>query len=116
MANTTGAGWLVKTQRDRGRFYQNFALALLQSKGCVGWHWFKYIDNDLTAAKFDPSNADSNKGIVNNRYVPYTPLLEAMKQLNQRTYSLAEYFGRQPGSAGSASPTAASAALDQKSN
>jgi hypothetical protein len=108
LANTTGAGWLVKTQRDRGRFYQNFALALLQSKGCVGWHWFKYIDNDPTAAKVDPSNVDSNKGIVNNRYVPYAPLLEAMKQLNQRAYSLVEYFSRQPNPSG--------AALDRKGN
>jgi hypothetical protein len=108
LANTTGAGWLVKTQRDRGRFYQNFALALLQAKGCVGWHWFKYIDNDPTAAKVDPSNVDSNKGIVNNRYVPYAPLLEAMKQLNQRAYSLVEYFSRQPDSSG--------AALDRKGN
>jgi hypothetical protein len=108
MANTTGAGWLVKTQQDRACFYQNFALALLQSKGCVGWHWFKYIDNDPTAAGVDPSNQDANKGIVNNRYVPYTPLLEAMKQLNQRAYSLAEYFSRQPVSSG--------AALDSKSN
>jgi hypothetical protein len=27
MANTGGAGWLVKTQQDRGAFYQNFTLA-----------------------------------------------------------------------------------------
>jgi hypothetical protein len=105
LPNTTGAGWLVKTQRDRGRFYQNFVLSLLQSKGCVGWHWFKYIDNDPTATKVDPSNQDANKGIVNNRYVPYTPLLEAMKQLNQRAYSLVGYFDRQP-----VSPDAARAA------
>jgi len=108
LANTSGAGWLVRTQQDRGRFYQNFALALLQSKGCVGWHWFKYTDNDPAATGVDPSNVDSNKGIVSNRYVPYVQLLEAMKGLNQRAYSLAEYFGRQPGSAG--------AALDHKSN
>jgi hypothetical protein len=108
LANTTGAGWLVKTQRDRGRFYQNFALALLQSKGCVGWDWFKYIDNDPAATKVDPSNVDSNKGIVNNRYVPYTPLLEAMKQLNERAYSLAEYFSRQPGASAATSATGAS--------
>jgi len=42
MANTTGAGWLVRTQADRGWFYQNFVLALMESKVCVGWHWFKY--------------------------------------------------------------------------
>ena len=33
MANTTGAGFVVKTQADRGRFYQNFTLGLLESGG-----------------------------------------------------------------------------------
>jgi hypothetical protein len=46
MANASGAGWVVKTQADRGAFYQNFALALLESGTCLGWHWFKYMDND----------------------------------------------------------------------
>jgi len=96
MANTTGAGWVVKTQTDRGRFYQNFVLALLQSKACVGWHWFKYIDNDPNAKNVDPSNVDSNKGVVSNRYAPYDPLLDAMKELNERAYSLVEYFGGLP--------------------
>jgi hypothetical protein len=27
----------------------------------------------------DPSNSDSNKGIVNNRYETYDPLIDAMK-------------------------------------
>ncbi|HWI56306.1 MAG TPA: hypothetical protein VNZ22_03715, partial [Bacillota bacterium] len=92
LANTTGAGWSVKTQRDRGRFYQNFTLGLLASKACVGWDWFKYIDNDPAAKNVDPSNVDSNKGILSNRYVPYLPLLEAMKSLNQHAYSLADYL------------------------
>ena len=92
LANTGGAGWVVKTQRDRGLFYQNFTFALLESKGCVGWHWFKYMDNDPAAKKTDASNQDSNKGILNNRYEPYPPLLEAMKQINQRAYGLINYF------------------------
>ncbi|MEI6646356.1 MAG: hypothetical protein WCP12_09990 [bacterium] len=92
LGNTTGAGWLVKTQRDRGLFYQNFVLGLLESKVCVGWHWFKYMDNDPEDTKADPSNRDSNKGIVNARYVPYTELLYAMKPVNDRVYSLAAYF------------------------
>ena len=92
LANTGGAGWVVKTQRDRGLFYQNFTFALLESKGCVGWHWFKYMDNDPAAKKTDASNQDSNKGILNNRYEPYPPLLEAMKEINQRAYGLIKYF------------------------
>lgn len=92
LANTGGAGWIVKTQGDRGLFYQNFTLALLQSKVCVGWDWFKYADNDPTDTTADPSNRDANKGIVNIHYQPYQPLLEAMKQINDRAYSLATYF------------------------
>ncbi len=92
MGNTGGAGWLVKTQRERGWFYQNFALGLLESKVCVGWHWFRYSDNDPADKAVDPSNRDSNKGIVSNRYEPYAPLLDAMKPLNERVYTLADYF------------------------
>lgn len=92
MANTSGAGWLVRTQRDRGLFYQNFTLALLESRVCVGWDWFRYMDNDPDDKRVDPSNRDSNKGILNNRYRPYEPLLEAMKEINARAYSLGDYF------------------------
>lgn len=92
MANTSGAGWLVKTQRDRGLFYENFTLGLLQSKECVGWHWFKYIDNDPTNTRADPSNTDSNKGILNNRYQPYTPLLDSMKRINERAYGIIDHL------------------------
>jgi len=92
MPNTTGAGWIVRTQNDRGLFYQNFALSLLESRMCVGWHWFKYMDNDPDDTTTDPSNRDSNKGIVSFRYEPYTPLLDQMKRLNQRVYRLVEHL------------------------
>ncbi len=91
MPNNTGAGWIVRTQEDRGRFYQNFTLALLESKVCVGWHWFRYADNDPDSNP-DPSNIDSNKGIVSNRYVPWVPLLESMQEFNDRVYTLTEHF------------------------
>jgi hypothetical protein len=92
MPNTTGAGWIVRTQRDRGLFYQNFALALLESKVSVGWHWFKYMDNDPDDTTTDPSNRDSNKGIVSFRFAPYAPVLDLMKAINQRVYALVRYF------------------------
>jgi len=88
MANITGAGWTVKTQTDRGRFYQNFTLGLLAHPGCIGWHWFKYIDNDPTNTRTDPSNRDSNKGFVSNTYEPYEPLTQAMRELNEQVYPL----------------------------
>ena len=115
LANTGGAGWIVKTQRDRGLFYQNFTLALLQSKACVGWDWFKYADNNPTDMAADPSNRDANKGIVDIHYQPYQPLLDEMKQVNDRAYALATYFA---GSRGHASDedTAANATMRSNEN
>ena len=90
--NKTGAGWVVKTQGDRGLFYQNYTLALLESKTCVGWHWFKYMDNDPDNTASDASNRDANKGIVTIHYETYPPLLDQMKPINQNLYPLADYF------------------------
>lgn len=66
-------------------------LTLLESRVCVGWHWFKYADNDPDSNP-DPSNVDSNKGVVSNRYDPYLDLLDHMQRLNERTYGLTGYF------------------------
>lgn len=90
--NSTGAGWIVPTQRDRAAFYQNFVLALLESRACVGWHWFKYMDNDPADLRTDPSNRDSNKGMVSTRYEPYRDLLAGMKAINREIYRLADHF------------------------
>jgi hypothetical protein len=51
----------------------------LESKNRVGWHWFKHLDNDPEATTTDPSNRDSNKGLVNLRHEPYGDLLSAMR-------------------------------------
>ncbi|GAF03325.1 agarase [Saccharicrinis fermentans] len=92
MGNTSGAGWIVRTQKDRGLFYQNYTLALLESKNCVGWHYFKYMDNDPNAKGVDPSNIDANKGIVTATYEPWTPMLDEMKPLNLQVYHLIKYL------------------------
>ncbi len=95
LANTTGAGYTVRTQKDRGMAYQDFCLALLESKHCVGWHYFKYQDNDPTAKGVDPSNIDSNKGIVNNDYDFYLPLVDKMSYLNNNIYNLIRLIDQQ---------------------
>jgi hypothetical protein len=92
LPNVSGAGWRVKTQNDRGIFYENFCLKLLQMENCVGWHWFRYMDNDPTDESADPSNNDSNKGIVDNLYHYYDPLMQHMKRLNMNRYRLIKYF------------------------
>jgi hypothetical protein len=94
MTNYAGAGWLVHTQNDRGLFYQNFTLGLLESKSCVGFHWFKYQDNDPENKNVDPSNTDANKGIVNTTYDVYEPLLNKMKEINTNVYSLIDFFDK----------------------
>ncbi len=94
LANTTGAGFTVRTQQDRGYAYQNFCLGLLQSQNCVGWHWFRYQDNDPTAKGVDPSNLDSNKGLLNTEYQWYKPMINYMKQLNHNVYSLIDFYNK----------------------
>jgi hypothetical protein len=74
-----GAGFRVRTQRDRGLFYQHFALGLLEHPGCVGWHWFKY--------------GSRHKGIVTETFEPRRAMLDLMGQLNRQVYPLAIFFG-----------------------
>ncbi|UXP33880.1 hypothetical protein N6H18_07970 [Reichenbachiella agarivorans] len=95
MGNKSGAGWIVRTQEDRGLFYQNFNLALLESKNCVGWHYFKYQDNDPEDKTVDPSNVDANKGVVTSEYKVWEPMLKKMNELNQQVYPVIEYFDHQ---------------------
>jgi len=71
----------VGTQKDRGLFYQNFALKLLESPNCVGWHWFRYQDKE-----------NSNRGIVDYDFKPYPVVLKWMNELNRQVYSLRDYF------------------------
>jgi len=94
LANHSGQGWLVPTQADRGNFYQHFTLELLENKNCVGWHWFKLRDNNPADPETDPSNRDSNKGILNYQFEPYLPLVEKMRELNLKVYSLTDYFDK----------------------
>jgi hypothetical protein len=94
MPNYSGAGWNVKTQEDRGIFYQHFLLGLIESQRCVGFHWFKYQDNDPTYTAVDPSNLDANKGVVGWDYSNYQPLLNKMKEFNTQVYNLADYFDK----------------------
>ena len=91
MTNASGAGWTVRNQEARGQFYQNFALSLLECKGCVGFDWFKYIDNDPdeVGAKYEEN---SNKGIVDNYGEEYTVLTDYMKELNDQKYNLIKFF------------------------
>lgn len=94
LGNVSGAGWVVKTQADRGKYYQHFALGLLEAPNCVGFHWFRHLDNDPADLTTDPSNRDSNKGLLSIRYEVYPDLHDAMRELNARVYPVLDHFSR----------------------
>ena len=81
--NQFGAGFAVKTQLDRAKFYEHFTLELLKNKSCVGWHWFKYQDGR------------NNAGVVDEHGQPYKPLWNKMKKINAQAYPLREFFAIQ---------------------
>lgn len=90
LPNTSGAGFAVRTEKDRAYAYQHFTLGLLESKSCVGWHWFKYQDDDGA----DNNGHPANKGIYDNRYKMYPYLGKYMKNLNYNVYELIEFFDK----------------------
>ena len=95
MENDTGAGWIVADQDTRGKFYETFTLGLLDDPNVVGFHWFRYRDNNIDAAHLvDPSNRDSNKGFHDVDYQPYDPLVQRGRRINQRVYSIREALVR----------------------
>mgnify|MGYP000859830409 CR=1 FL=1 len=73
LANETGAGWIVKTQEDRGYFYQNFIIELLKSRACVGWHWLSYQDSDPNTAATPHQTATPTKACTPTTTAPTTP-------------------------------------------
>lgn len=77
----SGAGYYVNSQQDRGKFYQNTCLELLQNKCYIGWHYFRFIDDE-----------DSNKGIVNKSGVEYVDMTNYMKELNQQVYRICDFY------------------------
>lgn len=79
--SATGAGFKVYGQEARGLFYQNYLTTLAETGCVVGWHWFKFQDDQVEVAK---GIADINGNI-------YTELLADMKLTNDRIYDFIDY-------------------------
>ena len=92
--NADGAGWICKTQTERGYFYQNFTLRLLEAKNCVGWLYFQYIDNDPTDESIEKGQSNSNKGIVDSNLdrEVYKAYHSQIASINLNKYELIEHF------------------------
>ncbi len=84
-ANLGGGGWLVRTQKNRGEFYQNFCLRLLETRNCAGWMHFEYGDSC-------EGGVCSNKGLVSVEYAPYEAYLSEVRLLHTNLYPLASYY------------------------
>lgn len=78
----SGAGWYVNSQAHRGYFYQNTCIELLKNKNYIGWHYFRFADDD----------DGSNKGIVNKSGVEYTDMTRYMEEFNEQVYRLCDFF------------------------
>ncbi len=82
LRNELGAGWIVPTQADRGRWYQGFTLRLLEAPHVAGWQYFKYSDEA----------DDSNKGILDPHYNRFEAFTERMVPVHRNAYRLVDYF------------------------
>ncbi len=91
LANTHGAGWVVRTQEDRARYYQHFALGALETKNVVGWHFFKYLDDPPESKALD-NLGGANKGMFDVTGQPYRPLLDRARAVNREAYPLIQFF------------------------
>ena len=94
LGNRSGAGFYVETQQDRGDYYHNFTLRMLECQNMVGWYWLQYIDNDPNNGIGDLSSRDSNKGIISNTHNEYTVLTSAMAEINRNIYRITKYFDK----------------------
>lgn len=83
--NTNGDGWIVHSQAERGLFYENFVLSLLENGNVVSWQWFKHRD---------VSKKGSNKGLLNSEHVPYAAFSEHYRRVNSQVYQLAAWFDK----------------------
>ena len=86
--NESGAGMAVKNQTARAYAYQHFTLGLLEATNCVGWHWFKYQDDEPE----DNNYKGANKGLYDKDFHLYPILGRYMQELNIHTYKLIEFF------------------------
>lgn len=78
--NSGGAGYHVPTQGDRALYFENFVLALLSRRNCVGYQWFRFQDDA------------SNKGLVDAGENWYAPLRQSFEKVNKDLYQLRSFL------------------------
>ena len=81
-----GGGWIVKSQKARGEYYQNFTRKLISYGDCVGWQWFQFTDDDYKGYGWN------NKGVIAPDYTPYVDCLQSMALLHWNIYGIMDYY------------------------
>lgn len=66
----------VRSQEERGRRLRTLRDTIHAFPGVVGAHYYSYIDHDK-----------SNWGVLDTRFRPYLPLLEALREKNGSVYA-----------------------------
>ncbi|WP_049720988.1 beta-galactosidase [Gilvimarinus polysaccharolyticus] len=75
-----------ESQTDRGEMYTNYVTSAIENPYLVGTHWFQYLDSPITGRAYDGENY--NVGFVSVADVPYSPLVNAAKRINNKLYTL----------------------------
>ncbi|MDO7174022.1 DNRLRE domain-containing protein [Mariniflexile sp. AS56] len=78
--NSGGAGYHVPTQVDRAAYFENFAINLLESKGCLSYQWFRFQDDA------------SNKGVINANGEWYSELKTSLIKISKDIYNFREFL------------------------
>ncbi|WP_066965748.1 beta-galactosidase [Microbulbifer sp. Q7] len=74
----------ASSQADRGKKFAEYMNSVIDNPYFVGAHWFQYIDSPLTGRAYDGENY--NVGFVSVTDIPYTPLVNAVKEVNENLY------------------------------
>lgn len=79
-----GAGWIVPTQADRGRYYENTTIDLLMHPHTIGWTLFKLQD----------APDESNKGVLASTGQVYQDYRRRLARQNSTAYAVRDHFHR----------------------
>ena len=85
-ANTgEGGGWIVTSQDDRGKYYENFTRKAISFKNIVGWQWFQAMDDYLINYGWN------NKGLAAPDF-QYYACMPRFRRLHWNIYQLLDYY------------------------
>ncbi len=80
--NRSGAGWVVDDQQDRADFFESFTTRLLKFKNCIGFHWFRFQDDEANS---------KNNGVVTVNLNYWSALKASFYKVSKNIYNLRDW-------------------------